>query len=143
MVCDKCSFMFLRTVHGPVLRNALDCDFVRCPGRQGFFLWDVRNRTDAGRLKYIDVLSRTDVADSSHVIRVHDAIYSIARSSVFAQRHETAAYMWFVYLSIVSPLGTRAMLRAILPRSAGVRHPRGTVDVGRGAQGDDGSPEAF
>ena len=103
----------------------------------------MRNRTDAGRLEYVDVLSRTDVADSSPVIHVHDAIYSIARSSVFAQRHERAAHMWFVYLSIVSPLGTRAMLGAILPRSAGVRHPHGTVDVGCGAQGDDGSTETL
>ena len=91
-------------LHGPLLRNVLvDSDsfsghFVRRQ-RQGGILRDVRSQTDGGRLKFIDVLSRIDVDDSSLDILVHDAICSIARSSVFAQRHETAACMWFSYLS--------------------------------------------
>jgi hypothetical protein len=38
----------------------------------------------------VDLHSQVDVADNSHGILVHDAIYSIARSPVFAQRHEVA-----------------------------------------------------
>ena len=89
-------------LHGPVLRNVLvDSDsfsghFVR---RQGGILRDVRRRTDGGGLKSIDVLSRIDVDDSFLDILVHDAICSIARSSVFAQRHETAAHISLSYLS--------------------------------------------
>ena len=45
----------------------------------------------------VDVLSQLDVADNSLGTLVHDAICSIARSPVFAQRHEVAIYMWLMH----------------------------------------------
>jgi hypothetical protein len=59
------------------------------------------------------VLSQ-DVADNSLGTLVRDAIYSIARSPVFAQRHEVAIYVARP-LNNELTLGTLAMLGAILP----------------------------
>ena len=59
--------------------------------------------------------SHVDVADNSLGTLVHDAIYSIARSPVFAQRHEVAIYMFAHALNNELSLGTLAMLGAILP----------------------------
>jgi hypothetical protein len=88
-----------------------------------------------------DATDRPDVADSSQDTPAHGATYSIARSPVFAQRYDHPIITNAPFFSLT--LGTLTMFGAILPRSTGLRHPRRTVDVLCGAQGNDGLTEAI
>lgn len=94
-------------------------DFFRFLGEPDSILWGVCLLVGQHRVIADATHQMIDAADSSLDTPVHDAIYSIARSPVFAQRHEdlstaTATRAMYTYKRPIT-LGTLAMLGAILP----------------------------